>query len=357
VKPEHRKGTAVGKNVEHILSFISGVSPLKPERNTDAAEVREDVELLDAYSRAVISVVDHVGPSVVSVSAGIRKERAAMMEPQGSGSGVLLTPDGYALTNDHVVNDARHFQITLTDGTSTTASLVGSDPATDLAVIRADGSNLPYSTLGDSSQLRAGQLVIAMGNPFGFQSTVSTGVVSALGRTLRSRDGRLIENIIQHTAPLNPGNSGGPLLDSAGRVVGINTAIIFMAQGIGFTIPSNTARWVFSQILTHGRVRRAYLGIAGRSRPIGRKLARYHGLSGESAVEIISIEPDGPARKAGLHIGDVIISSNGVRVESIDDLHRFLSEWPVGDPVRLGVLRRAEMLDVELIPAEADTSR
>jgi S1-C subfamily serine protease len=347
------------KEIEHALGFIGGAPSLRPEQGFESnfAEAREDAELLDAYSRAVISVVDHVGPSVVSVSAGIRSERAGIMEPQGAGSGVLLTPDGYALTNDHVVSEAHHFQITLTDGSSIAASLVGTDPATDLAVIRAEGSSLPYSALGDSSRLRAGQLVIAMGNPFGFQSTVSTGVVSALGRTLRSRDGRLIENIIQHTAPLNPGNSGGPLLNSAGQVVGINTAIIFMAQGIGFSIPANTARWVFSQILTRGKVRRAYLGVSGRTRPIGRKLARYHGLNGENAVEIISVEPDSPARKAGLHIGDVIISSNGVRVESIDDLHRILSEWSVGDPIRLSILRRAEWMDLELIPAEAEIRR
>jgi S1-C subfamily serine protease len=347
------------KEIEHILSFIGNVSPMRPEGKPEAdhREIREDVELLDAYSRAVISVVDNVGPAVVSVSAGARSERAATLEPQGGGSGVLLTPDGYALTNDHVVDNAQHFQITLTDGASLNASLVGTDPATDLAVIRAEGSSLPYSKLGDSSQLRAGQLVIAMGNPFGFQSTVSTGVVSALGRSLRSRDGRLIENIIQHTAPLNPGNSGGPLLNSSGQVVGINTAIIFMAQGIGFTIPSNTARWVFSQILIHGRVRRAYLGVAGRTRPIGRKIARYHGLNGDDAVEIISVEPGGPARKAGLHIGDVLVSVNGVRVGSIDDLHRFLSDWPIGEPVRLSILRRTELADLKLIPAEAQVRR
>jgi len=343
------------KDIEHTLRFISNVSPIRPQMSSGAPceEPRDDVELLDAYSRAVISVVDQVGPAVVSVSAGTRSERAGIMEQQGAGSGVLLTPDGYILTNDHVVGGARHFQIILTDGSSLAASLVGTDQASDLAVIRAEGSNLPYSTLGDSSQLKAGQLVIAMGNAFGFQSTVSTGVVSAVGRALRSRDGRLIENIIQHTAPLNPGNSGGPLLNSSGLVVGINTAIIFMAQGIGFSIPSNTARWVFSQILTHGRVRRAYLGISGRTRPVGRKIARYHRLEGEDAVEIISVEPDGPARRAGLHIGDVIVSVNGVRVESIDDLHRFLSEWPIGEPVRLGILRRAELQDINLIPAEA----
>jgi S1-C subfamily serine protease len=236
-----------------------------------------------------------------------------------------------------------------------TASVIGTDPATDLAVIRAEGSSLPYSTLGDSSQLRVGQLVIAIGNPFGFQSTVSTGVVSALGRALRSRDGRLIDNIIQHTAPLNPGNSGGPLVNSSGLVVGINTAIIYMAQGIGFSIPANTVRWVVSEILTHGRARRGFLGVAGMTRPLGRKIARYHNLQNDNGVEIISVEPESPARKAGLHIGDFIVAVNGTQVSSVDDLHRFLSDWPIGKPVKIRIIRRTELVELEAIPVEAGT--
>jgi S1-C subfamily serine protease len=311
-----------------------------------------DAELLDAYSRAVVSVVERVSPSVVSIQAGIH-EQSAEPEQAAAGSGVIFTPDGYILTNDHVVHGARQLRIMLTDGSSMTATKVGTDPPTDLAVIRADVSSLPFSSLGDSSRLVPGQLVIAIGNPFGFQSTVSTGVVSALGRALRSRDGRLIENIIQHTAPLNPGNSGGPLVDSSGSVAGINTAIIYMAQGIGFAVPANTARWVVSQLLTHGRVRRGFLGIAARNRPLNRRTARYHGLQKDSAIEVLSVDRDGPAAKSGLHMGDFIIAINGSEVGTVDDLHRFLSEWPIGESISLSLLRRAERVEVQVLPAEA----
>jgi S1-C subfamily serine protease len=247
-------------------SFASGSCRIKSE---DATEV----ELLDAYSRAVITVVDAVGPAVVMVSK--RKSSGNAPEQEGAGSGIVIAPDGYILTNDHVVQGADTISVTMQDGTTLDALLVGTDPATDLAVIRANGSDLHYAVLGDSGKLKAGQLVIAIGNPFGFSSTVSTGVVSALGRALRSRDGRLIENIIQHTAPLNPGNSGGPLVDSRGRVVGINTAIIAMAQGIGFSVPADTAIWVVSQLLVHGRVRRGFLGLTAQQRPLNRRLSGF----------------------------------------------------------------------------------
>ncbi|MEW6666500.1 MAG: trypsin-like peptidase domain-containing protein [Thermodesulfobacteriota bacterium] len=312
----------------------------------------QDVDLLDAYSRAVTTVVDAVGPAVVSISAR-GEQRGTEPEQAGSGSGVVIAPDGYILTNDHVVHRARRLTVTMTDGTNFGASVVGTDPATDLAVIRADASGLQSAALGDSSLLRVGQLVIAMGNPFGFQSTVSTGVVSAIGRALRSREGRLIESIIQHTAPLNPGNSGGPLVDSRGRVMGINTAIIMMAQGIGFSIPSNTARWVVSQLLTNGKVRRAFLGIAARPRPLHRRVVRYHDLSGDQAVEVLSVDPQSPAGLAGMRVSDLIVSVNGQRVSSVDDLHRFLSEWPIGDPVTITVVRGKEKTDLTVVPAEA----
>jgi S1-C subfamily serine protease len=313
---------------------------------------KSDAELLDAYSRAVISVVDGVGPSVVSIGVDKRPSRRGP-EREGAGSGVVLAPDGYILTNSHVVHNARRLATTFTDGGQANAALIGEDPATDLAVIRAEASGLSYALLGDSAALRVGQLVIAMGNPLGFQSTVSTGVVSALGRALRGRDGRLIESIIQHTAPLNPGNSGGPLLDSRGEVVGINTAIIMMAQGIGFAIPANTARWVVSQLLTHGRVRRGYLGIAGRERPLHRRLVVFHDLPNERAVEIMSVEADGPARQAGLREGDLVVAIDEHMVNSIDDLHRFLADWPIGSPVMLTVLRGPDRLTVRVSPAEA----
>jgi S1-C subfamily serine protease len=295
--------------------------------------------------------VDAVGPAVVGIAAG-QQAPGFSAEQGGLGSGVLITPDGYILTNDHVVHNADQFVATLHDGTSLDAALIGTDPATDLAVIRVNGAGLPHATLGDSGELRVGQLVIAIGNPFGFQSTVSTGVVSALGRALRSQGGRLIENIIQHTAPLNPGNSGGPLVDSRGRVVGLNTAIIVMAQGIGFAIPANTAKWVVSQILVHGRVRRGYLGLAGRQRPLDRRLVRQHGLVKDSAVEALSVDPRGPAGLAGLREGDLIVSIQSQEVTSVDDIHRFLSEWPLGQPLNLGVIRGRERLELIVIPSE-----
>ena len=233
------------------------------------------------------------------------------------------------------------------------ATLIGADPFTDLAVIRAEASGLPFAILGDSTSLRVGQLIIAIGNPFGFQSSVSTGVVSALGRALRSQEGRLIENVIQHTAPLNPGNSGGPLVDSRGRVIGINTAIIALAQGIGFSIPSNTAKWVVSQLLTHGRVRRGYLGIAAQQQPLNRRLVRFYNLAKDYAVEVLSVHPLGPAGQAGMREGDLIVAINGQDVESVDDLHRFLSEWPIGQPMKLIVIRGSERMEMSVVPAEA----
>ena len=316
---------------------------------------KSDVMLLDAYSRAVITVVDVVGPAVVGISVGTNSPGNEIGQ-MGLGSGVVIAPDGYILTNDHVVHDAGQLSVTLTEGTTLPATLVGVDPATDLAVVRAEGSGLPYATLGDSSLLRVGQLIIAIGNPFGFQSTVSTGVVSALGRALRSRQGRLIESIIQHTAPLNPGNSGGPLVDSRGRIVGINTAIIMMAQGIGFSIPSNTAKWVVSQLLTYGRVRRGYLGITAQQRLLSRRLVRFHNLKSDFAVEVVSLMPDSSAAKSGIREGDLIVAISGQEVTSVDHIHRFLSEWPVGKSVKLTVIRGQERLEKEVIPSDERTS-
>jgi S1-C subfamily serine protease len=316
-----------------------------------AAE-KSDVELLDAYSRAVITVVEAVGPAVVSISTGTRSKDA---EPEagGDGSGVIIAPDGYVLTNDHVVHGSKRLVVSLTNGTTHAATLVGTDPATDLAVIRTDSANLPFATLGESASLRVGQLVIAIGNPFGFQSTVSTGVVSALGRALRSREGRLIENIIQHTAPLNPGNSGGPLVDSRGRIVGLNTAIIMGAQGIGFSIPSDTAKWVVSQLLTLGRVRRGYLGIAAQQRPLSRRTVRFFNLTHASAVEVLSVTRGGPAAQGGMRKGDLIVAMNGTDITTVDLLQKFLADWPIGKPVKVSVLRVQERLEIDVTPSEA----
>lgn len=352
-RPSYRKMPAKEDPVRHTLTLIDGPEPhhgpghcaVKP---ADTA----DVELLDAYSRAVMTVVDTVGPAVVSIAVG-KPASGTAIEQTGAGSGVVIAPDGYILTNHHVVHQAKRLTVTFTDGGSSEATRVGEDPITDLAVIRAHAADLPYASLGDSAQLRVGQLVIAIGNPLGFQSTVSTGVVSALGRALRSQEGRLIESIIQHTAPLNPGNSGGPLVDSRGRVVGINTAIIAMAQSIGFAIPANTARWVLSQLLIHGRVRRAYLGLSGRERPLDRRLARFHELNNNHAVEAISSDPEGPATQAGLRRGDLVVAIDGHPVTSVDDLHRYLAEWPVGRPVVLTVIRGKQRLELEVTPGEA----
>jgi S1-C subfamily serine protease len=341
--------------LEHLLKLING--DLDHPDQADGSDINpikdNDLELLDAYSRAVVAVVDSVGPAVVSISGGKHQSQAAG-DQAGAGSGVVIAPDGYILTNEHVIQNASSLEVRLTDGTGLSATVIGKDPATDLAVIRANASFLPSSTLGSSDRLRVGQLTIAMGNPFGFQSTVSTGVVSALGRTLRSTQGRLIENIIQHTAPLNPGNSGGPLVDSTGKVVGINTAIIAMAQGIGFAIPANTARWVVSQILTHGRVRRGFLGIAGRQRPLDRRIVRFHGLNNNFAVEVLSVESRGPAGLVGMRKGDLIVAINGASVQSVDDLHRFLSEWPIGQSVEIDIVRGNSRKLLSLIPKEAD---
>jgi S1-C subfamily serine protease len=297
-----------------------------------------DVELLDAYSRAVISVVDSVGPAVVGVS--------------GAGTGMLLTPDGYALTNSHVVSAVKAYELTLRDGSTLKADLVGKDPHTDLAVLRASGTGLPHARLGDSSQLRVGQLVVAIGHPFGFQSTVTTGVVSALGRTMRAQSGRTIENIIQTDAALNPGNSGGPLVDTRGQVVGINTAIIAMAQGICFAVPSHTAQRVVSLLIRDGRVVRSYLGITGETWPIHRRVNRYYHLTQEGGVRIAHLDQNGPAQHAGLKKEDVLVSLADHPMNGIDDLQHFLTDWPVGIPVEAQVLRGTELLKRTIIPVE-----
>lgn len=341
------------------LSWLSGEAAAEdqsspPETHQAGPQAPSDAELLDAYSRAVTAVVEGIGPAVVSIHIG-EGRRTSEFEPSGAGSGFVITPDGYILTNSHVIANAREIRALFIDGQKLMATVIGRDPSTDLAVIRVNASGLEYASLIDSSALRVGQLVIAVGNPFGFQSSVSTGVVSSLGRALRSQDDRLIENIIQHTAPLNPGNSGGPLLDSRGRVIGINTAIIAMAQGIGFAIPASTARSVVPQLLAMGRVERSYLGVIGFRRPLDRRVVRFHGLNEGHGVEIVSLQPSSPARKAGMQTGDIIISINGQDVTSPDDLFRFLSEWPVGRSVTVSLLRRKDKLNLEVVPTASAT--
>jgi S1-C subfamily serine protease len=307
-------------------------------------------EPLDAYSSAVVGAVERVGPAVVSVYVGgaLEAERAR----GGAGSGVVVTPDGYLLTNEHVVQRVTEARVTFVDGRSVPAVVAGRDASTDLAVLRAQAAALPYARLVPEQRLRPGQLVIAVGNPFGFESTVSAGVVSALGRSLRSRQGRLIESMVQHTAALNPGNSGGPLVDSLGRVAGINTAIIAMAQGIGFAIPAATAQWVLTEILTQGRVRRAWLGIAARDRPLDLRLVRALGLTARRAVEVLSRESSGPAASSDLRAGDLIVAVNREPVDGIDTLHRLLGRVPPGSELTLQVVRRTQLVDVGLTVRE-----
>jgi S1-C subfamily serine protease len=325
-------------------------SPLGDIAPSAAQHISDDDSAFDAYSRTVISAVDLVGPAVVSVHVGQQREDSIVAA--GSGSGVIVTPDGYLLTNQHVVHRAARVSIKLTNGDKVEARVVAEDASTDLAVLRARTSDLPAVSLLAKGGPRVGQLVVAIGNPFGFEATVSAGVISAHGRTLRGADGRLIEGVVQHTAPLNPGNSGGPLVDARGRVVGINTAIIAAAQGIGFAVPASTAEWVISEVLTNGRVRRAYLGIAGRTRHLDRRLVRALSLLNDSALEIVAREPNTPAANSDLRVGDIILAAQSQNIASVDALHRFLSRWPIGESLQLSVLRRTQLLQMDIVPVE-----
>jgi S1-C subfamily serine protease len=313
--------------------------------------------LLDAYSRAVIGAVEKISPAVVNIEVhqSVRsRRRAEPQERHGGGSGFVFTPDGLILTNSHVVHDASRIEVTVADGRRFPARIIGDDPATDLAVIQIDGSGLTAVGLGDSQALRVGQLVIAIGNPYGFQSTVTAGVVSALGRSLRSYSGRLIEDVIQTDASLNPGNSGGPLVASDGRVVGVNTATILPAQGLCFAIGINTAKFVASRLLRDGRIRRSYIGVSAQTVPIHRRLVRYYELLKETGVVVLSTEPNSPAQRAGLREGDVIIALEGQPVAGVDDLHRLLTEVRVGATSELTVLRGTEQLHLAIVPEETE---
>ncbi|HZZ72496.1 MAG TPA: trypsin-like peptidase domain-containing protein [Pirellulales bacterium] len=336
--------------------FQAGLTKISDSSSSDArqepraaATPAADADLLDAYSRAVIQVVNQVGPAVISVM-GRKSESQG-----GMGSGFLLTPDGYAVTNSHVVHGRTKLRAVTPEGDALEAEVVGDDRATDLALLRLAARDLPHAELGDSAALQVGQLVIAMGNPFGFQSTVSTGVVSAVGRAMRGESGRLIENIIQHTAPLNPGNSGGPLLDSRGRVVGVNTAIIAMAQGLGFAVSGKTAQWVVSELLAHGRVRRLALGISVTVRQLPRRTVIAHDLLTEIAVEVVSVAERGAADEAGLQAGDLIVAVNGRVVTGVDDLHRILAGLPPDRGLTASVLRAGEALELLIQPRRAES--
>jgi S1-C subfamily serine protease len=310
-----------------------------------------DQALLDAYSNAVIGVTERVGPAVVRVETGPKVRTAR--ERGGLGSGIVISPDGLVLTNSHVVGTSREIRLRDTEGFVTDAHVLGVDPDTDLALLRADGArDLPYASLGNSKSLRRGQLVVAIGNPPGFESTVTAGVVSALGRSIRSVSGRTIEDVIQTDAALNPGNSGGPLVSGAGRVVGINTAIIAPAQGICFAIGIDTAIDVATRLMRDGRVRRSRVGLSGQTVTLDPRVVRYNDLTVRSGAMVTVVEPDGPAAAAGLHDGDVIVALGADSVSGVDDLHRLLTAEKSGVTQRVRLIRRARAVELTLTPAE-----
>jgi len=321
--------------------------PALPERGEG------DAVLLDAYSAAVVAASERVGPAVVHVEVAQGQRPAEGEAPRrGTGSGFVFTPDGFILTNSHVVHGARAIQVSFADGAGFGADLVGDDPDTDVAVIRVGGHHLPAATLGSSRALRAGQLAIAIGNPYGFQHTVTAGVVSALGRSLRATTGRLIDDVIQTDAALNPGNSGGPLVNSQGEVIGVNTAIIPFAQGICFATAIDTAKWVMEQLLRFGRVRRGYIGVGGATIALSRRAVRFHGLEAGAGVRVESVEPGSAAQRAGIEPGDVIIGYDGENVAGVDALHRLLSEERIGKSASVTLLRRTQKLELSIRAAE-----
>ena len=330
------------------------VEDLEDSPSSGAAKpspILTDGSLLDAYSNAVVSAADRISPAVVKIDVR-RNAKQHRSESGGSGSGFLFTPDGLILTNSHVVSGASEVGVSLRDGHSLDADILGDDPHTDLALVRVSGSKLPTVQFGTSRGIRVGQLAIAIGNPYGFECTVTAGVVSALGRSMRAYSGRLIDDVIQTDAALNPGNSGGPLSNSRGEVIGVNTAIIMAAQGICFATAIDTAKVVVGQILRHGRVRRGWLGIAGQNTPLSRRMVRYHELEIESGVRIASVESGSPAEKAGLREGDVVVSYDGMAVAGIDDVHRLLTETRVGQEAPIVVLRRGEKLVRPIVATE-----
>lgn len=326
-----------------------------------AENTTTDEELLDAYSRAVITAAERVSPSVVyiEVQQPINNRRGnnprVPREARGSGSGFIFTPDGFILTNSHVVHGAVKIEVTVTDGSKYQADLIGDDPDTDLAVIRINAPNLVPARLGESQQVRVGQLVLAIGNPYGFQYSVTAGVVSALGRSLRAGSGRLMDAVIQTDAALNPGNSGGPLVNSRGEVIGVNTAMILPAQGICFATSIDTAKFVASRLIRDGKVSRSYVGLAGQNVPLPRRIVRFYNLPVESGILVVSFEENSPGRKAGLREGDIIVGFDDRPIAGIDDLHKLLTEERIGHKSRLVVIRGTQKLDLEVVPEESTT--
>jgi len=336
-------------------------NPGIPRIGSTASIGDRDDELLDAYSATVTAVAERVSPSVVNIEVTHVPENrrstpaGRFRELRGSGSGFVFTPDGFILTNSHVVHRASHLRVALADGRTFDARLIGEDPDTDLAVIRIHAEGLVPAVLGDSKSIRVGQLVVAIGNPYGFQCTVTAGVVSALGRSLRSQSGRLIDDVIQTDAALNPGNSGGPLVSSRGEVIGVNTAVIFPAQGLCFATAINTAKHVAGLLIRHGMIRRGHLGLAGQNVSLPRRHVLQHNLRAPSAVLVVSLVGGGPAERGGVREGDLIIGYAGQPVASIDDLHKLLTEEQLGAKTELVVLRGGEKVSLEIVPAESAT--
>ncbi len=336
------------------------LSASESAREPDASAPRpesDDQALLDAYSQAVTAAASKVSPSVVNIdvrqSGKSRRPAERTRELHGTGSGFVIAPDGFVLTNSHVVHGASHVEVVLLDGGRHEAQLVGDDPYTDLAILRISTSSLIPASLGDSHTARVGQLVIAIGNPYGFQCTVTAGVVSALGRSLRSTSGRLIDNVIQTDAALNPGNSGGPLVTSRGEVIGVNTAVILPAQGLCFAIAINTAKFVASRLIRDGRIRRGFIGVAGQNIPLPRRIVRFHRVAVETGILVVSVEPDSPAQRAGLQEGDVLLAFDGQPTSGIDDLHRLLTEARVGVASPVTILRGIEIRTLYVMPEES----
>ena len=345
--------------MKKTLSFLSTVGSGDAELTSYGKPRASDAELLDAYSQAVIFAAEKVSPSVVNIdvqkkSRGRRTTNPHLSEKiRETGSGFIFTPDGFTLTNSHVINRADSIDVTLSDGRSFQANLIGDDPDTDLAVVRINGSNFVSAPLGDSQKIRVGQLVIAIGNPYGFQCTVTSGVISALGRSLRSTSGRLIDNVMQTDAALNPGNSGGPLVTSRGDVIGVNTAIILPAQGICFAIAINTAEFVAARLIKEGKVRRSFIGLGGQNIQLHRRLVRFYRLPNETGIFVVSVETNSPAQKAGVQKGDVIVGFDNQTVTGIDDLHRLLTEEKVGKQTTLALVRGTEKLLLDIVPGES----
>jgi S1-C subfamily serine protease len=341
--------------MNRLFNLINDNEPQTATASAPLPPSAGDEQLLDAYSRTVSQVVRQISPSVVNIE--IRKTvptRSGKTEQHGGGSGFIFTPDGFVLTNSHVVHDADHIEVHLADGSHYRARLIGDDPETDLAVIRIDdGNDFTPAVLGDSASLLVGQVAIAIGNPYGFQTTVTAGVISATARSMRANSGRLIDNVIQTDAALNPGNSGGALVNSNGEVIGVNTAVILPAQGICFAIPVNTAKWVAARLIRDGRITRSYIGVGGQNVPLHRKIVRFYNLENDGGVLVLNIEPSSPAATAGLQEADVIITLDGHLIETIDDLQRQLSEERVGKTVTMTIIRRTEKLDLPITPAEA----